>query len=191
MEQNVIEGTIPAESALSVRAPADVLSATGVVKWYDKTKGYGFIVPDDGGPDIFLGKAVVSIANLGDPEEGARVVVMMQVRDKGRSATRLVSLDQPPRSERLVPNGVTDIEGPRCGTIKLFDLKRGFGFVTLGDGTADIFFHVTTPSNVDLRLLTVGDRVDVTWGTGPNGLTAGEAAGATTRVHDDRQLLPA
>jgi CspA family cold shock protein len=177
MEQNVIEGPIPVESALHARGPADVQRVSGLVKWYDRAKGYGFIVPDDGGPDIFLGKAVVDIANLGEPEEGARVVAMMQVRNKGRSATGLVSLEAPEKPE-IVPIRVADIAGPRRGTVKLFNAQRGFGFVTLGDGTADIFFHVTTPGSDDLRSLVIGDEVVVTWGVGPNGLTAVEVIAA-------------
>lgn len=172
MEQSVIERPIPIEAALHAQGPV-VLQVGGVVKWYDKVKGYGFIVPDDGGSDIFLGKAVVSIANVGEPEEGARVVVIMQVRDKGRSATRLVSLEPPiEKPAKPVPNGVTSVEGPQRGMVKLFNAKRGFGFVTLGDGTADIFFHVTTPGSARLRSLEVGDEVEVKWGAGPNGLIA-------------------
>lgn len=170
MEQSVIEGASQAGAVRFTPGPADVQQTTGLVKWYDGTKGYGFIVPDDGGPDIFLGKAVVAMANLGEPQEGCRVVATMQIRAKGRSATGLISLEPP---ERIVPPGLADITGPRRGIVKLFNLKRGFGFITLGDGTADIFFHVTTPGS-NLRTLMAGDEVQVMWGSGPNGLTAVE-----------------
>lgn len=170
MEQSVVDIASQDGSARFAPGPADVHPVTGLVKWYDAAKGYGFIVPDDGGPDIFLGKAVVAMANIGEPQEGCRVVATMQVRAKGRSATGLISIEPP---EKIVPPGLVDITGPRRGAVKLFNLKRGFGFITLGDGTADIFFHVTTPGP-NLRILMVGDEVHVTWGSGPNGLTAVE-----------------
>ncbi len=157
----------------------------GYVKWYDPAKGFGFIVPDDGGADVFLGKAVIELAGHGIPKEGCRVEAMAQNRTKGRSATALLAvgpadpatLETLRAARRPRPPGpeVADVVGPRRGMVKLFNARRGFGFVTIGDGTPDIFFHVTT-QGAGLRSLAVGDAVDVVWGSGPNGLTAVEVA---------------
>ena len=40
--------------AINEEAPVDLIEITGVIKWFDASKGYGFIVPDDGGPDVLL-----------------------------------------------------------------------------------------------------------------------------------------
>lgn len=44
---------------------------TGKVKWFDEGKGYGFITPDNGGPDVFMHKTALDAANIGIPAEGA------------------------------------------------------------------------------------------------------------------------
>jgi CspA family cold shock protein len=46
---------------------------TGIVKWYNSTKGYGFIQPDAGGQDVFLHATAVERAGLGTPQEGQKI----------------------------------------------------------------------------------------------------------------------
>ena len=55
--------------------------ATGVVKWYNPEKGFGFIAPVGGGKDVFLHVSAVESAGHGDPYEGDR---MSYDVDKGR-----------------------------------------------------------------------------------------------------------
>ena len=47
--------------------------AMGTVKWFNATKGYGFIQPDDGGKDVFVHISAVEQAGLSDLGEGAKV----------------------------------------------------------------------------------------------------------------------
>ena len=47
--------------------------ATGVVKWFNPTKGFGFIQPDDGGNDVFVHISAVERANLGSLNEGQKI----------------------------------------------------------------------------------------------------------------------
>lgn len=55
--------------------------ATGTVKWFNTTKGYGFIAPDDGGKDVFVHATAVERAGLGQLAEGQRVNYELQ-RDR-------------------------------------------------------------------------------------------------------------
>lgn len=61
--------------------------ATGTVKWFNPTKGFGFIQPDDGGQDVFMHISAVERAGIGNPSEGQRLSYEVQ-RDpkKGRVA---------------------------------------------------------------------------------------------------------
>jgi CspA family cold shock protein len=47
--------------------------ATGIVKWFNATKGYGFIQPDKGGKDVFVHISAIEKAGLNDLREGDKV----------------------------------------------------------------------------------------------------------------------
>lgn len=59
--------------------------AQGKVKWFNTTKGFGFILPDDGGPDIFVHISAVEKAGLKSLNENA-IVQYDVVQDRGKSA---------------------------------------------------------------------------------------------------------
>ena len=65
--------------------------ATGTVKWFNTTKGYGFIAPDDGGKDVFVHATAVERSSLGSLQEGQKVTYdLEQDRRSGKdSATNL------------------------------------------------------------------------------------------------------
>ena len=59
--------------------------ATGTVKWFNATKGFGFIVPQDGGKDVFVHITAVQAAGLSGLDEGQRVTYEV-VRERGKEA---------------------------------------------------------------------------------------------------------
>jgi CspA family cold shock protein len=59
--------------------------ATGTVKWFNATKGYGFIQPQDGGKDVFVHVSAVERAGLSTLNEGQRVEYEI-VNNRGKSA---------------------------------------------------------------------------------------------------------
>lgn len=61
----------------------------GVVKWFNGTKGFGFITPDSGGKDVFLHASVLRRAGLNEVEPGQRVRFTAVERDKGPEARSL------------------------------------------------------------------------------------------------------
>ncbi|MFT5182445.1 MAG: CspA family cold shock protein [Alphaproteobacteria bacterium] len=76
--------TAPEGSAeLAAEAQPDGPLIEGVVKFFDANKGYGFIIPDDGGPDIFISGRVVASSGLRMLEPETRVRVGTQKGDKG------------------------------------------------------------------------------------------------------------
>src|ERR1700682_4807232 len=70
---------------------ASVIELTGVIKWFDVAKGYGFIVPDNGMPDILLHVTCLRRDGHQVALEGARVVVEVLQRPRGLQAFRILS----------------------------------------------------------------------------------------------------
>lgn len=66
---------------------------TGTVKWFNATKGYGFIAPDDGGKDVFVHISAVQRAGLTTLNEGQRLNFEVRDEPKGQKAVDLVSAD--------------------------------------------------------------------------------------------------
>jgi len=67
--------------------------ATGTVKFFNSTKGYGFIKPDDGGPDVFVHISAVERAGLTSLAEGAKISYELKVDPrKGKSSAENLRL---------------------------------------------------------------------------------------------------
>ena len=73
---------------------ASVIELSGVIKWFDVSKGFGFIVPDNGMPDILLHVTCLRRDGFQVAYEGARVVVEVLQRPRGLQAFRVVSMDE-------------------------------------------------------------------------------------------------
>ena len=158
----------------------DLVELTGVIKWFDVSKGFGFIVPDNGMPDVLLHVTCLRRDGFQTAYEGARVVVEVSQRQKGLQAFRIVSMDEstalhpaqmpPPRTHVVV----TPTSGLERAQVKWFNRLRGFGFLTRGEGTEDIFVHMETLRRYGLAELRPGQTVLVRFGPGPKGLMAAE-----------------
>src|SRR5258707_12483540 len=73
---------------------AAVIEVTGVIKWFDVSKGYGFIVPDNGMADVLLHVTCLRRDGFQTASEGPRVLCEARPRPKGLQAFRLLSLDE-------------------------------------------------------------------------------------------------
>jgi CspA family cold shock protein len=159
---------------------AAVIEVTGVIKWFDVSKGYGFIVPDSGMADVLLHVTCLRRDGFQTAYEGARVVCEALARPKGLQAFRILSMDEstaihpaqlpPPRTHVTV----APTSGLERALVKWFNRLRGFGFLTRGEGTPDIFVHMETLRRYGLTELRPGQTVLVRFGPGPKGLMATE-----------------
>ena len=75
-------------------APVELVELAGRIKWFDVSKGYGFVVPDDGGGDVLLHVTVLRRDGFQTAYEGARIVCEAQVRSKGLQVFRVLSMDE-------------------------------------------------------------------------------------------------
>ena len=158
----------------------DLIEITGVIKWFDVAKGFGFIVPDNGMQDVLLHVTCLRRDGYQTVLEGTRVVALIQKRDRGYQAFRILSMDQttaihpsqlPPVKTHVQ---VTPSSGLERVLVKWFNRTKGFGFLTRGEGTEDIFIHMETLRRFGLTELRPGQVVLVRFGDGEKGLMAAE-----------------
>ncbi len=153
---------------------------SGFVKWFDAHKGYGFVSIQDG--DVLLHQTCVRESGFRQVLEGASVTCEIARGPKGLQAVRLLQVDNgtahlmPSPAERQMRNTVAP-RGPSFDAmVKWFDRSKGYGFISRGQGTADIFIHMETLRRCAVRELHEGQRVRVRVGDGPKGELVAEIA---------------
>jgi CspA family cold shock protein len=173
--------TAPGQSAGPPQErPEGLIEIVGRVKWFDISKGYGFIVPDNGEGDVLIHVTVLRRDGFQTIYEGARVVAEAQRRERGLQVFRVLSVtvDENAHPSQLPP-ARTRAQASSVGAfeiviVKWFNRARGFGFLTRGEGTEDIFVHMETLRRYGFADPQPGDTMLARFGPGPKGLLAAE-----------------
>jgi cold shock protein len=156
--------------------PQVVGQGKGVVKFFNPQKGFGFIVRDDGGEDVFVHISAVEQAGLTGLADGQPLEFTLVDRGGRISATDLKIEGEPMPVQERAPRedrgGFGDrgdrgggpqrqLTGEKAqGTVKFFNAMKGFGFISRDDGQPDAFVHISAVERAGLVSLNEGDRVE-------------------------------
>ncbi len=154
--------------------PQVVGEGKGVVKFFNPQKGFGFIVRDDGGEDVFVHISAVEQAGLTDLADGQPLEFTLVDRGGRVSATNLRIEGEPMPVERGggagagAGGGAGGDRGPQrqltgekaSGTVKFFNAMKGFGFIQRDDGQPDAFVHISAVERAGIPTLNEGDRLE-------------------------------
>jgi cold shock protein len=180
LSQEFVKPVDAPRAAQPEERPVGLVEIAGRVKWFDAAKGYGFIVPDGGEADVLIHVTVLRRDGFSAIREGARVVAEAQRRERGLQVFRVISVAEPdasfaahaaPARTRAQASSVGAFE---IVIIKWFNRARGFGFLTRGEGTEDIFVHMETLRRYGFVDPKPGDSMLARFGPGPKGLMAAE-----------------
>ena len=81
--------------------------ATGTVKWFNDSKGFGFITPTEGGEDLFAHHTAIQMSGFKTLKEGQKVEFEVKRGPKGLQAVNVVKLSPSPQSAANLTNGVS------------------------------------------------------------------------------------
>jgi cold shock protein len=180
MAANEALESVHGEQALQdATGAANIIRIDGLVKWFDVGRGFGFIIPDNGLPDILLHYSCLKRDGFEAPLEGTRVACEVVARQKGYQCLRVLSVDHttaihPVERRARTHNEVAATTGWVRARVKWFNRAKGFGFVTEGEGLGDIFVHMEVMRKTGVAELVPEQWVYVRYGDSPKGKMAAE-----------------
>lgn len=138
----------------------------GVVKWFDPAKGYGFIVSDEGGPDILLHINVLWNFGQSSVTDGAVVDLIAQRTARGVQAVEVLEIAPPKRDDIPVLSDFAELDMDEVSAqpleaarVKWFDKGKGFGFANIFGRSEDVFLHVEVLRQSGLADLQPGEAL--------------------------------
>ena len=150
----------------------------GHVKWFDTSKGYGFLVVEDDLGDILLHANVLKNFGRGSVSEGTIIDFEVQETERGRQVSQIIDIEIPKdetKDDTKVDFGVPDVENVEMvpARVKWFDKSKGFGFANSFRSDLDIFLHMEVLRHYGFSDLQSGEAIVIQIVDGPRGKMAG------------------
>jgi cold shock protein len=142
---------------------------TATVKWFNSTKGFGFVQPSDGSGDAFLHISVIERAGHTSLPEGATIICDLSAGQKGSQVAEVHSVESMPEAP---PPGAAGDSAELEGTVKFYNAEKGFGFIVPDNGGKDVFISARVLERTGLQTLGPDQRVRVMARDGQKGPTA-------------------
>jgi len=167
-----------------------VYRVSGFIKWFDVGRGYGFVIPDNGMPDVLIHLSCLKRDGFDAPLEGTRIVCDAVKRQKGYQALKVIEVDASTAIHPVERPSRARVEvKPETGwlraTVKWFNRERGFGFLVEEGGGEDIFVHMEVLRKTAIADLLPDQEVYVRYGHGPKGRMATEVR---LSLHDSKPM---
>lgn len=148
------------------------------MKWFNVTKGYGFVSPDSGEGDAFLHVTVLRQAGHEDVAPGVTLAGQAARGPKGMQVMRIVTVDASTAGPMPRADGAAELQPTAApadgeyvvGQVKWYNAERGYGFVCPEATGKDVFVHAATLRRHGIESLTPGQMVKVRIVEGPKGL---------------------
>ena len=155
--------------------------AAGQVKWFDPSRGFGFVVADEGGADILLHANVLRNFGQSSVADGARIRVMVQFTARGAQAVEVLEIEPPEGAGNTVLADFQDMDPAVLAAAKLeparvkwFDKVKGFGFANVFGRPEDVFIHIEVLRQSGLADLQPGEALGLRVVDGKRGRMATE-----------------
>ncbi len=156
--------------------PGEGVQVEAVVKWFNLTKGFGFVAPLDNSPDAFMHVSVLARAGLQQVAEGTKLMVQIGQGPKGRQVIQIMQVmglaDIPASNHSRQHQVATGPTEELTGTVKWFKADKGFGFVAPDDGGKDVFVHKSVVMRIGVPQLESGQRLKMNVHTAAKGREA-------------------
>lgn len=153
----------------------------GHVKWFDPGKGFGFVVSDDGGPDVLLHANVLRNFGQSTVADGSLIELIAQRTDRGMQAVSIQSIAAPPVAPGIGLTDIADVDPDYLAQrpveparVKWFDKAKGFGFANVFGHEEDVFVHIEVLRRSGFADLQPGEAVGLRVIDGKRGKMASE-----------------